>query len=285
MHLFLIRRFWLVLFLPMIVGFSSCRRSGGDDEAQMGSGIKLAPQLQSNSLSAYPGALFKNQVSSPIRWQPWTKETIDKAKEANRLLFCVVTLPQQVNFQEAMDSLVQDPSVVTAINNQYVPVLIDGDASREMGLLVPDLCAQIERPVQLPLFMWMTHECNPVAWIPVQANEVGNAAELFSKSHEMISQMWRDSSEYVLKNSASDNETRRQNFRERKLNKVASKDPEKDSIRCIRQLASLYDPLSRNLDEFGGLFPASSLECLRFRPAILVCPRICARSVWRRRVA
>jgi|LakMenE01Jun11ns_1017448.scaffolds.fasta_scaffold9940760_2 uncharacterized protein YyaL (SSP411 family) len=260
MHLFLIRRFWLVLFLPVIMGFSSCRRSGGDDEAQMGPGIKLAPQLQSNSLSAYPGALFKNQVSSPIRWQPWTKETIDKAKEANRLLFCVVTLPQQVNFQAAMDSLVEDSSVVAAINNQYVPVLIDGDASREMGLLVPDLCAQIDRPVQLPLFMWMTHECNPVAWIPVQANELENAAELFGKSHEMISQMWRDSSEYVLKNSASDNETRRQNFRERKLNKVASKDPEKDSIRCIRQLASLYDPLSRNLDEFGGLFPASSLE-------------------------
>ena len=192
MHAFLIRCFSLVFFLPMILGSGSCRRSGGDDEAQMGPSIKLSSQLQSNSLSAYPGALFTNQASSPIRWQPWTKETIERAKEANRLLFCVVTLPQQSNFQLAMNSLEENPSLVAAINNQYVPVLIDGDACREIGLLVPDLCAQIDRPVQLPLFMWMTHECNPVAWIPVQANEVGNAAELFSKSHEMISQMWRD---------------------------------------------------------------------------------------------
>jgi len=260
MHSFLSRRFWPFILLTMVMGSGSCRRHGGDNEAQIGENINLVPQLESNELSAYPGAVYMNQASSPIHWQPWTRETIDKAKAARKLLFCVITLPQQAGFQKVTESLVKDSAALTAINNNYVPVLIDGDACREIGLLVPDLCTQIGRPVQIPMFMWMTHECNPVAWIPVQANEVEKAADLFSKSHEMISQMWRDSSEYVLKNSASDNETRRQNFLERKLNKVTSKVPEQDSIRCIRQLASLYDPLSRNLDEFGGLFPASSLE-------------------------
>lgn len=256
----LLHRICLISLVPMILGMGSCRRSGGDADSELGGGVRLVPQLQSNALASFPSAVYLNQASSPIHWQPWTKETIDRAKEAKRLVFCVITLPQQAGFQVAMDSLTKDSAVLEAINNQYVPVLIDGDASREIGLLVADLCTQIEKPVQLPMFMWMTHDCNPVAWIPVQANEVENAADLFNKSHEMISQMWRDSSEYVLKNSAIDNETRRKNFRERKLSKVASEVPETDSIRCIRQLASLYDPLSQNLDEFGGLFPSSSLE-------------------------
>jgi uncharacterized protein YyaL (SSP411 family) len=260
MYSFLSRRFWPVFLLVIIMGSGSCRRQGGDKEAQIGADINLVPKLDSNALSGYPGAVYINQTSSPIHWQPWTRETIEKAKAAKKLLFCVITLPQQAGFQTAMKSLVNDSAALTAINNNFVPVLIDGDSSREIGLLVPDLCAQIGRQVQMPMFMWMTYECNPVAWIPVQSNEVDIAADLFSKSHEMIWQMWRDSSEYVLKNSASDNEMRRQNFLERMLNRVASKVPDQDAIRCIRQLASLYDPLSRNLDEFGGLFPSSSLE-------------------------
>ncbi|MEN9535488.1 MAG: hypothetical protein RLY69_276 [Verrucomicrobiota bacterium] len=244
--------------LLLLLGSSSCRRNdrstdGGDRPAK-----RASTSVHANDLSALPGALYQSQASSPIRWQPWTKETIEKAKSSERLMFCVIALPQVWSCQKVLSSLAANPEVVSIINENYVPVLIDGDASREMGLLVPDLCVQIDKPVHMPFFMWMTHECNPMAWIPVQASE--DVATVFSNSNELVKQMWRDSMDYVLKNSEIDNDQRRKKFNERKLAKVSSQDPENDAIRSIRQFASLYDPLSRSLDETGGLFPASSLE-------------------------
>ncbi len=42
----------------------------------------------------------------------------------------------------------------------------------------------------------------------------------------------------------------------------ASAEPEEDSLRALRQLTSLYDPVSRTFDESGGLFPSGALELL-----------------------
>ena len=133
----------------------SCRRS--DQAADVGEQtvVHIPPQLQTNGLSSLPGALYQSQASSPIRWQPWTKETIERAKSAKRLLFCVVAMPQVWSCQKVLNSLSENAEVVSQINDNYVPVLIDGDASREIGLLVPDLCLQIGKSVQLPLFLWM----------------------------------------------------------------------------------------------------------------------------------
>jgi len=238
----------------------SCRRSDQAADAGEQTVAHIPPQLQANGLSSLPGALYQSQASSPIRWQPWTKETIERAKSAKRLLFCVVAMPQVWSCQKVLNSLSENAEVVSQINDNYVPVLIDGDASREIGLLVPDLCLQIGKSVQLPLFLWMTYECDPMAWIPVQATEDPGA--VFATSNEMVGQMWRDSMDYVLKNSQMDNGERRKKFLQRKLAKVSSDEPDQDAIRSIRKLVSLYDPLSRSLDETGGLFPASSLDVL-----------------------
>ena len=79
-------------------------------------------------------------------------------------------MPQQPGFQKVLAALGRrSATVVATINDHYVPILIDGDASREIGLLTADLCAEIKRRLQLPLFVWMTYEGNPVAWIPVSA--------------------------------------------------------------------------------------------------------------------
>lgn len=250
------------LFLVLLFGSSSCRRKLDSGKGASPSLADLPAELQANALGSLPGALYSSQASSPIHWQPWIKETFEHAKSTNRMLLCVIALPQQGGCQAVLNQLTRDASIVTAINEQYVPILIDGDACREIALLVPDLCAQINSPVQLPFFMWLTYEGNPVAWIPIQVSETKTTADLFNKSHEVISQMWRDSKHYVLKNSAMDNEARRSQFRERRLSKVASQQPQIDAVRGLRQLATLYDPLSRNLDESGGLFPASSLELI-----------------------
>ena len=135
---------------------------------------------------------------------------MQRAKAANRLVFCVIAMPQQPGFQSVLARMASDPALLYAINQYYVPVLIDGDASREVGLLTADLCSEIKRGLQLPLFVWMTPDGNPVAWIPVSKSSAENVSELFNQSHSMVTRMWAEDSGYVTNNSAMDNDNRRE---------------------------------------------------------------------------
>ena len=258
------------LFCGLVLINGSCR-SGKRDNNKNASLAVISPELQRNALGGLPGALYHSQADSPIHWQPWTKASMEHAKSSRRLVFCVVAMPQQTGFLKVLNALVSSPDTVAAINEFYVPILVDGDAAREMGVLSAELCAEIRRPLQLPLFIWMTHEGNPVAWIPVSSSEPEAVFSFFNQSHSMISQIWEDdaktpvdkaSSGYVLKNSALDNGNRRRRFEQRKVSMIASEQPAVDVVSGIRQLASLYDPYSRSFDEAGGLFPSSSLELL-----------------------
>jgi len=246
----------------LILGSAGCRKSKVGQTAGVDAPVAVAAELESNNLGRFPGAVYRSLANSPIHWQPWTHETMARAKAARRLVFAVIAMPQQPGFQSVIASLDADADLVSAINADYVPVVIDGDAAREIGLLTADLCSEIKRGLQLPLFVWMTPEANPVAWIPVSGSAGGNVGELFSQSHSMVSRMWREDPAYVLNNSALDNANRRARIAQRRNAKVMSEEPGADAIKGIRQLASLYDATSRSFDEAGGLFPAGALDLL-----------------------
>ena len=251
------------LLCGLVVGTGACRKKSDEMASEAGpSPVLVAPELLSNQLGPLPGAVYRSQAKSPIHWQPWTKETMERATQANRLVFAVVAMPQHPGFQSVLAALASDPERVATINDQYVPVLIDGDAAREIGLLTADLCAEIKRGLQLPLFIWMTAEGNPVAWIPVSESSPANVSELFNQSHSMVSRMWKDDSAYVMKNSGLDNTNRRLKIGVRKNTNVSSEKPVEDVSRSLRQLASFYDPYSRSFDEAGGLFPAGAIDLL-----------------------
>ena len=238
-------------------------KSIGKEEPAVVAPTVVAPELGANNLGTFPGAVYRSQAGSPIHWQPWTRETMDRAKAAKRLVFAVIAMPQQPGFQSVLSALASDPALVSELNGNYVSVLIDGDAAREIGLLTGDLCSEIKRPLQLPLFLWMTPDGNPVAWIPVsQAGTAGKVAAFFNQSHIMVSRMWEDDSAYVTKNSGLDNASRRARIAQRKNASVKSGQPAENAVRAVRQLASFYDPASRSFDEAGGLFPAGSLDLL-----------------------
>jgi len=246
----------------LLLASVSCRKGGGGDAENSGPPPVIARELRGNRLDFFPGAVYRSQAESPIHWQPWTKDSLDRARDARRLVFCVIAMPQQPGFQKVLAALESDSSVVRQINEGYVPVLIDADASREIGILSSDLCIEIRRRVNLPLFLWMTYEGNPVAWIPLTSAEPSTVLDLFGQAHPMVSQMWRDVSDYVIKNSRRDNDNRRARIERRKLTRVTSEQPGRDVVRSLRQLASLYDPYTRSFDEAGGLIPASALEAL-----------------------
>lgn len=246
----------------LLLGLTGCRKSKDETTAGAGPKVEIPAVLKVNGLGPLPGAVYRSQVASPIHWQPWTNETLARAKDANRLVLAVVVMPQQTRFQRVLAALEEDPSLVAAINEAYVPVLVDGDASREIGLLTADLCSEIKRPLQLPLFIWLTSDGNPVAWIPLASSSPVSVREEFSQSHSMVSRMWQDDAGYVVKNSALDNANRRARIALRRVSKVVSQQPGEDAVLAVRQLSSFYDPFSRSFDEAGGLFPSGSLDLL-----------------------
>jgi uncharacterized protein len=252
-----------ILLLGLAIGSGGCRKKDEEAASKASPPSKdLAPELLKNGLGALPGAVYRSQTQSPIHWQPWTKESMDLGKKTNRLIFAVVAMPQQPGFQSILTKLASDPERVDIINESYVPVLIDGDAAREIGLLTAVLCAEIKRSLQLPLFIWMTAEGNPVAWIPVDNQNDNSVGDLFDQSHSMVSRMWEDGADYVLKNSALDNANRQKRIGERANASVMSEQPKEDVVRSLRQLASYYDVYSRSFDEAGGLFPAGAIDLL-----------------------
>lgn len=250
------------LLAAACVAGTSCRKARHDDVPGAMTAPLVAPDLQSNALAAMPGAVYHSQVRSPIHWQPWTPETMARAKAAKRLVFAVIALPQQPGYNRVLAELARDPDLVAALNDYYLPVLIDGDASRELGLLTADLCAEIKRPLQLPLFIWMTPDANPVAWIPVPNSPDLKLSKIFNQSHSMVARSWLDDPAYITKNSSLDNATRRERLSRRKNLNMMSEQPAQDAIRAIRQLASFYDPASRTFDEAGGLFPAGAIDLM-----------------------
>jgi uncharacterized protein len=255
-----------VLFC-LIGGSGGCRKTSESMTKSPAESPRVtAVELDSNGLGSLPGTLYQSQVGSPIHWQPWTPETMARAKAANRLIFAVVVMPQFSGWQAVTKALEQDKTLVASINSRYVPVLVDGDASRELGLLALDLCSEIKRELDMPLFLWMTSAGNAVAWIPVKSSPVENVANLFSQSDSMIYETWQDDLQnhktYVLDNSAADNANRRSRISQRKQTQQMSKEPAPEVLRSLRQLVSFYDPATRSLDETGGLFPAGTLSLL-----------------------
>lgn len=244
----------------MALSAGSCRKRGGEEAA--GPPPVVAAELGSNRTASLPGGVYRSQAHSQVSWQPWEKETFERARAAQRLVFAVVALPQYGGFHPVLGELQGTPAMVACINDNYVPVLVDGDAAREVGLLTADLAAEIRRPLQLPMFVWLTPDGNPVAWIPVAAGEPGKVRELFDKSHAMVSESWKNKRSYVISNSEMDNVNRRERMNRRKNLANASKEPGVDVIRAVRQLTSLYDPVSRSFDEAGGLFPTGAIEVL-----------------------
>ena len=228
----------------------------------------VAPELFLNRLGGLPGAVYASQARSTVHWQPWEAATFQRAEAARRLVLVVIALPQYRSFYGVMRELEADPALVATINEHYVPILVDGEAAREVGLLTMDLAGEDKQQVQLPMWVWMTAAANPVAWTSVRA---GNLRGVFDKSHSLLSRTWANSQEYIANKGAEDSANRRTRLAARSHARVASKEPAADVVRAIRQLTSLYDPVSRSFDDVGGLFPTGMIESVS---GAVLCPAV-----------
>jgi len=243
-----------------LLGGGSCRKPKASSESE-NPPAEIAAELLSNNLADSPSTMLAEQATAPVHWQPFNRTTLERAEKANRLIFAVVILPQQPDYRDVLKSIHEDPLLVRDLNDHFVPTLIDADAMRESGPLSSMLCAEIKRPLGLPLFAWITPQGNFVAWIPVNPG-AGDVRELYDHSSLLVSQMWREDPSYVINNSANDNVSRRNRLAGFAKCPPASQHPETDTAASVRKLAAMYDPGSRTLDGCGALFPSGSIDLL-----------------------
>lgn len=241
-------------FLP-----AACRKPAAATDPSAKAAV--VPELGKNRLADQPSTLLREQASSPIHWQPWSRETFEHAEKSNRLVFALVIQPQFPVYRSTLKAMEADASLVRQLNTSYVPVIVDADACREIGILTGALCAEIKRPLRLPLLLWLTPQGDPVAWSPTSGNDE-RIRDLFDQSSNMVSRLWKDDPGYVLKNSRLDNRMRAERLAKIDTPLPAVEQPREALSGATRRLTSLYDPASRSLDTAGGLFPSSSLEFL-----------------------
>jgi uncharacterized protein YyaL (SSP411 family) len=250
------------LLLPAILACSTSCREKEPAAATAGPPPVIAAELTANGMKGAPQGLLASRAASPVHWQHWEPALLGRAKDARRLIFAVIGSAQYPGCVEALDSIDRDAALVSRLNQEFIPVLVDVDLCRESGLVAGLLSQEIKLPVSFPFILVLSPDGHEVTWRPITFVPGGDLGDLFDGATDVITRMWQEDPAYVKRNSAHDhgNRTKRQ----------PAQDPVPDSIavrddflnRATRQLVSLYDEDIGMLSGTGGLLPLGTLQCL-----------------------
>lgn len=242
----------------VVCSLVSCRESKKPEVVHKEQNIPLA--VLENRLGNLPGPIYQLEAVSPIPWQPWSRETFRLAEERNQMVMVIVAMPQFSSFKRILSSLEENPATVKKIRENYVPILVDGGTIRELGLLTEPLSFEVKRPVSSPFLIWMTPDGFPVNWAPfIEDNQV-EPLGFFNQVSELVDGMWKEDPKYILENGRKDNHIRSEKLLQRVTNQKPAENPEIASLGGARNLLSLYDPMLRQLNGTGGLFPLGPLN-------------------------
>lgn len=218
--------------------------------------------LTANAMTKAPQGLLASRATSPVHWQHWDPLVLKHATDARRLIFAFVGSAQYPGCVEALDAIDRDPALVARLNSEFVPVLVDGDLSRECLLAAGMLSQEIKLPVSFPFILVLSPEGNEVTWRPVAFAPGADLRELFEGASDVVSRMWAEDQAYVTRNSGLDHANRI--ARLPKPDPIPAGPAERDEFlsRATRQLVSLYDEDIGSLSGTGGLLPLGILQCL-----------------------
>lgn len=221
----------------------------------------IAPELAANRLHDSPRGLLATRAESPVRWQPWRPELLQRATEARRLVFVFIGAGHYPGCVEALDAIDRDPAIVARINREFIPVLVDTDFAREAALAAGILSMEIRQPVSFPFLLVLSPAGDEVTWRPLNFASGNDFRGMFDGAAELVARMWDEDPAYVARNSAVDHAQRLD-----RLGKtdppIAAADRERVLRSATRQLVSLFDEDVGSLAGTGGLLPVGSLQCL-----------------------
>jgi len=224
--------------------------------------LPLPASALEDHLGEAPTAFLRHQSGSPIHWQSWNPDILETADQTRRLIMVLVGSSLYPSSNSVLATLSDSPKIVSTINENYLPVLVDADATREMAIFAAELCTEIQKPVGFPFLLWLSPDGNPVAWTPVAATDPESVRGIFDQSSNMVASMWLESHDYVRDNSIRDAELRVKRLARTRREDLSAIDPVERIDSAARRLGELYDPLSRSIDGTGGLPPSGVFTLL-----------------------
>jgi uncharacterized protein YyaL (SSP411 family) len=209
-----------------------------------------------------PTAFLRRQAKSPIHWHSWNPGILKTANDTRRLIMVLIGSSLYPSSDSVLATFADSPKITAEINGNYLPVLVDADACREMAIFAAELCTEIQKPVGFPFLLWLSPDGNPVAWTPVGRSDPESVREIFAQSSNMVASMWLESPDYVRDNSTRDAKLRLNRLARTRAEDLIPTDPTEQLDAAARRLCGFYDPLSRNIDGTGGLPPSGVFELL-----------------------
>ncbi|MEM9081900.1 MAG: DUF255 domain-containing protein [Verrucomicrobiota bacterium] len=246
-----------------ILALSSCRKEESKPPSSQDTYFQNPPEtiaeLAQPDLAKEPTDFLRSAQNSPINWQPWTKEVFNFAERSQRLVFLFVGSNSYSNSSQVISIL--ENKFAEKLNNDYVPVLADTEADPALAIACHLLALERNESITFPFLLWLSHEGNPVAWLPISVNEEDSLLSGFNRALLTVETIVDKSIEYVINNSRYDNE--------RRVNLInSSKIPDLDPLRRsslaqhLRLLNGYYDPVTGLFDRTGGLPPANLITTL-----------------------
>ena len=260
-----------ILFLfGIFVSLTACRTKN-DDEGQkqkestefFSSPPEKVTELSSNRLANEPSNFLREQATSPIKWQPWTNDILHYAERSQRLIFVFVGSTNYSNAQTLLQLL--ESKFATEINENYVPVLADIELDPTLALACNMLVGERREPIAFPFLMWLSHEGNPVAWVPIMEDNEESLLLGFRRAQNTVEAIVNKSPRYVVENSRYDNDFRLERIA--KSLDFSEEDPDEKPTRgelfiAAQSLTDLYDSVDKTFDNTGGIPPGNLITSL-----------------------
>ena len=258
------------LFLVLSLSMLSCRKENDTSTSNQKEDthfFKTPPEelteLSSNQLSGEPSDFLRNQSTSSIHWQPWTPEVRELAEKSQRLIFVFAGSTNHPTSQSVAKLLADKFGDI--INKEYVPVMADLELDPALALACYHLSRENNEPFAFPYLLWLSHEGNPVAWVPVKNSEEENILIGFRRAQGTVQAITEKSTRYVVENSRYDNDNRlkRMQTAREPNEEIKALHPTRNNLFLSAQLmADLYDSLDQTFDNTGGIPPGHLITTL-----------------------
>ncbi|BCX49416.1 thioredoxin domain-containing protein [Haloferula helveola] len=250
--------------LPALI--TACFLIGGCDRAPVDDETSrepiIAPELRANQVAEAPSTFLHHAGNSKIHWQRWNPDLLQKAEDSQRLIFALIGSARYPGSYETLSALEGDPDIVSRLNNDFVPVLVDLDICRETALMASALSAEARTGVSFPFLLLLAPDGSPVSWLPIRYENDPALLQFFDNSVEVLARLWAESPKYVLEDSAAKTTLRKANIPA--VDPAVDDPDERDTLyrSSIRRLTSFYDEDVQTLAGTGGLIPLGVLEAI-----------------------
>ena len=224
--------------------------------------IKEEPKLE-NRMSEAPTDHLKTYADIPIPFQPWSPDLLELSQKTQKPIFAYVSSANSPASRHVADILFKKSSLAEEFSKKFICSVVSIEQAPEMALLAFHLSGEIKQSVNFPMLLWLTHEGNPIAWLPLNSlQEAKRITNITQDSIALVQDIWENSSLYAIKNSRRDNvaRTKRLNFFWEQADEKPAMTRQSAFVKYSREYISLYNPLDKNFDSAGALLPSRTVS-------------------------